>query len=93
MSDKFDDQLFNRLEDLRGQVDESKLDALAKRLDEADRSLAYHTQQAAEAHSPDLRITNLELIEKRRREIAEIAIEVDELERQAAVPGPECGAP
>jgi len=92
MSDKFDDNLFKRLEALRGQVDEVKLDALEKRLDETDRSLAYHTQQAAEAHSPDLRIANLEIIEKRRREIAEIAIEVDELERQAAVPGPERGA-
>ena len=83
MSDKFDDQLFKRLEDLRGQVDEAKLDALEKRLDEADRSLAYHTQQAAEAHSPDL-----EIIEKRREEITAIAAEVDELERQAAVPDP-----
>ena len=83
MSDKFDDQLFKRLEDLRGRVDDAKLDALEKRLDEADRSLAYHTQQAADAHSPDLRIANLEIIEKRRREIAEIATEVDRLERQA----------
>jgi hypothetical protein len=88
MSDKFDDQLFKRLEDLRGQVDEAKLDALEKRLEEADRSLAYHTQQAAEAHSPDLRIANLEIIEKRRGEIAVITAEVDELERQAAVPDP-----
>ncbi len=86
MSDKFDDQLFKRLEDLRGQVDEAKLDALEKRLDEVDRSLAYHTQQAAEAHSPDLRIANLEIIEKRRGEIAAIAAEVDELELRAAVP-------
>ena len=88
MSDKFDDQLFKRLEDLRGQVDEAKLDALEKHLDEADRSLAYHTQQAAEAHSPDLRIANLEIIEKRRGEIAAIAAEVDELERRAAVRDP-----
>lgn len=51
MSDKFDDQLFKRLENLRGQVDEAKLDALEKRLDEADRSLAYHIQQATEAHA------------------------------------------
>src|SRR5215218_4188785 len=72
MSDKFDDHLFKRLEALRGQVDEAKLDALEKRLDEADRSLAYHTQQAAEAHSPDLRIANLEIIEKRREEITAI---------------------
>ena len=86
MSDKFDDQLFKRLEDLRGQVDEAKLDALEKRLDEADRSQVYHTQQAAEAHSPDLRIANLEIIEKRRAEIAAIAAEVDELERRAVVP-------
>jgi len=86
MSDEFDDQLFQRLEVLRGQVDEAKLDALEKRLDQADRSLAYHTQQAAETHSPDLRIANLEILEKRRGEITAIAAEVDELERQAAVP-------
>ena len=93
MSDKFDDQLFERLEALRGQVDEAKLDALEKRLDEADRSLAYHTQQAAEAHSPDLRIANLEIIEKRRGEITAIAAEVDKLERQASGPDRERGAP
>src|SRR5215213_6333370 len=80
MSDKFDDQLFKRLEDLRGQVDEAQLDALEKRLDQADRSLVYHTQQAAEAHSPDLQIANLEIIEKRREEITAIAAEVDKLE-------------
>ena len=74
------------LEALRGQVDEAKLDALERRLDEADRSLAYHTQQAAEAHSSDTRIANLEIIEKGREEITAIAAQVDKLERQAAVP-------
>ena len=88
MTDKFDEQLFKRLEELRGRVDETHLGPLEERLDEADRSLAYHSQQTADAHSPDLRIANLEIIEKRRREIAEIAAEVDELERQAGTPGP-----
>jgi hypothetical protein len=79
MTDKFDEQLFKRLEELRGRMVDTDLDALEKRLDEADRSVAYHTHQAAEAHSPDLRNANLEIIEKRRREIAEIAAELDML--------------
>src|SRR5215218_7767985 len=86
MSDKFDDHLFKRLEALRGQVDEAKLDALEKRLDEADRSLAYHTQQAAEAHAPDIQIANHEMVAKRRREITVIRSEVEALERQAERP-------
>jgi hypothetical protein len=61
MSDELSDELFNRLENLRGRVDEAKLDALEKRLDEADRSLAYHAQQAAEAHAPDIQIANHEM--------------------------------
>jgi hypothetical protein len=68
-------------------VEDAKLDVIEKRLDEADCSVAYHTQQAAEAHAPDLKIANLEVIEKRRRDIAEIAFEVDELERQTIPPG------
>ncbi len=82
MSDERSDKLFMRLESLRGRVDETTLDALEKRLDEADRSLAYHTQQAAEAHAPDIQIANHEMVAKRRREINEIASEVEALERQ-----------
>ncbi len=83
MSDEVSDQLFHRLESLRGRVDEAKLDTIEKRLDEADRSLAYHIQQAAEAHAPDIKIASLEVVAKRRREITEIMSEVDALERQA----------
>lgn len=88
MSDEFSDRLFKRLEDLRGRVDEAKLDTIEKRLDEADRSVAYHAQQAGEAHSPDIKIANLEMVEKRRREIIEIASEVDELEHRAEMSEP-----
>ncbi len=89
MSDERSDELFMRLERLRGRVDEATLDAIEKRLDEADRSLAYHTQQAAEAHAPDIQIANHEIVAKRLREINEIASEVGALERQAE---PEDGA-
>ncbi len=82
MSEELSDELFKRLESLRGRVDEAKLDTLEKRLDEADRSLAYHTQQAAEAHAPDIQIASHELAAKRRREIDAIASEVKALERQ-----------
>ncbi len=98
MSDVLSDELFKRLESLRGRVDEAKLDAIEKRLDEADRSMAYHTQQAAEAHAPDIKIASLEVVAKRRREISEIMSEVDALERQAEMSdrneaGKEDGAP
>ncbi len=83
MSDERSDELFTRLESLRGRVDEATLDAIEKRLDEADRSLAYHTQQAAEAHAPDIQIATHEMVAKRRREIHAIRAEVEALERQA----------
>ncbi len=82
MSDERSDELFTRLERLRGRVGEATLDAIEKRLDEADRSLAYHMQQAAEAHAPDIQIANHEMVAKRRREIDAIASEVEALERQ-----------
>ncbi len=85
MSDERSDELFTRLERLRGRVDEATLDAIEKRLDEADRSLAYHTQQAAEAHAPDIQIANHEMVAKRRREINGIASEVEALEHQAGM--------
>jgi len=59
--------------------------AIEKRLDEAGRSMAYHTQQAAEAHAPDIKIASLEVVAKRRREIHEITSEVQALERQAGM--------
>ena len=85
MSEELSDELFKRLESLRGRVDEAKLDAIEKRLDEADRSMAYHNQQAAEAHSPDIKIASLEVVAKRRQEINVIMSEVEALEHQAGV--------
>jgi hypothetical protein len=86
MSDERSDALFTRLESLRGRVDEATLEAIEKRLDEADRSLAYHTQQEAEAHAPDIQIANHEMVARRRREINAIRSEVEAVSRQGPEP-------
>ena len=82
MSNVLIEQMFERLENLRGRMNEAALEQIEKRLDEADRSATYHSQQAAEARSPEIRIASLEIIEKLRKELLQIAAEIEQLEGQ-----------